>query len=152
MTTRTQFMTREKPAISAWRGLITIQARVVAQIERDLAAAGCIPLAWYDVLLPLSRAEGQKLRLHELAEHAVLSRSGLTRLVDRLESEGLLRRESCPEDRRGYHAVLTATGEEALRRAWPVYRSGIENYFARYLSSAQISMLIATWAEIPPSR
>lgn len=150
MKAQTPAAAREQPAITAWRGLINIQSRVVAQIERDLVAASCIPLGWYDVLLPLSRATGQKLRLHELAEHAVLSRSGLTRLVDRLESEGLLRRESCPDDRRGYHAVLTATGEEALRRAWPVYKAGIEQYFARHLSTAQINMLVETWSEIPP--
>lgn len=135
--------------MTAWRGMINIQSRVLAQIERDLAEAACIPLAWYDVLLPLSRAKDQQLRLHELADHAVLSRSGLTRLVDRLESEGLLRRESCPDDRRGYHAVLTATGEEALRRAWPVYKAGIEKYFARHLSSEQINMLIKIWSVIP---
>lgn len=139
----------DKPAMVAWRGLINVQARVVSQVERDLAAADCIPLAWYDVLLPLSRAAGHRLRLHELADHAVLSRSGLTRLLDRLVIEGLLLREACPDDRRGYHAVLTAAGEAALRKAWPIYKQGIEQYFARHLSPAQLDALVEAWSAIP---
>lgn len=140
---------QEPPGIRAWRQLISVQARVLARIERDLAEAGQIPLAWYDVLLPLARAEGQRLRLRELADRAVLSRSGLTRLVDRLEKEGLLRRERCADDRRGYHAILVPKGQQALRAAWPIYRQGIEAYFARHLSTAQLGNLYRTLSAVP---
>jgi DNA-binding MarR family transcriptional regulator len=75
--------------------------------------------------------------MHELAEAVVLSRSGLTRLVDRLYAEGLVDRAPCPEDRRGQHAVLTAKGRAALRKTWPVYARSIEKHFAGHLSEAE---------------
>lgn len=131
----------EEPGVAAWRSLINVHFRVVAQIERDLAAANLISLSWYDVLFALVTAPGRRLRLNELARKAVLSRSGLTRLVDRLDSEGLLTREPCEEDRRGYHAVLTDRGLEAVRKAWPVYRKGILGYFAAHLTENQLETL-----------
>jgi DNA-binding MarR family transcriptional regulator len=99
----------------------------------------------------LSRAPqaAARLRLHDLAGRAVLSRSGLTRLVDRLQDEGLLRRERCAEDRRGYHAVITDKGRKAVREAWPVYRRGIEQYFARHLGALQLRTITETLDQIP---
>ena len=90
----------------------------------------------------------RRLRLHELARKVVLSRSGLTRLVDRLEAEGLLRREQAISDRRGAYAVLTDKGYQALRSAWPVYAAEIERRFGRHLSSAQARDLAALLAGI----
>jgi DNA-binding MarR family transcriptional regulator len=81
--------------LAAWRVFLTAHARAVGAIERDLAAGDFIPLTWYDVLVPLSEAPGGRLRLHELADRVVLSRSGLTRLLDRMERADLLRREPC---------------------------------------------------------
>src|ERR671921_132950 len=92
---------------AAWSALLLTQARLMREMERELAASGVILPELYDVLLALDRAPDHRLRLSELADHIVLSRSGLTRLVDRLEKHGLLRREQCPEDRRGAYAVLT---------------------------------------------
>ena len=131
-------MTKPEPLrLAAWRAFITAHARVVDRIEDDLAAAGQIPLTWYDVLVELSESPGCRLRLGELARAVVLSRSGVTRLVDRLEAVELLRREPDPDDRRGAYAVLTEQGRRALRRAWPVYAGGIEAHFGRHLSDAQ---------------
>src|SRR5918997_3145626 len=96
--------------LAAWRTFITAHAAVIDAIERDLRAAGVISLTWYDVLIELAEAPNRRLRLHELARAVVLSRSGLTRLVDRIEAAGLLHREACAEDRRGAYAVLTAEG------------------------------------------
>src|SRR5918998_5973050 len=100
---------------AAWRSLITAHAVVVEKVERALLEAGLPPLGWYDVLLELSAAPGCRLRMHELAGAVVLSRSGLTRLVDRLEKAGLLRRESDPSDRRGGVAVVAGPGRGVLR-------------------------------------
>ena len=116
---------------------MTAHAALINQIERELLEAGVVSLSWYDVLFALYDAPGQRLRMNELASAIVLSRSGLTRLVDRLEAEGLLTRERLTSDRRGAFAVLTEKGVEAMRRAWPVYARGIEKHFASFLSDEE---------------
>jgi len=127
--------------LAAWRHFITAHAQLIEQIDKELDAAGCVSLQWYDVLIELAEAPELRLRMSELAQKVVLSRSGLTRLVDRLEAEGLLRREACPTDRRGAFAVLTADGLAALRRAWPIYARGIAEHFARHLDDAEARTL-----------
>ena len=126
----------------AWRALLRAHAAAVGRIERDLAASEPeLPLTWYDVLVALVGAPERRLRLRELAHEVLLSRSGLTRLVDRLEAAGLLRREPDPTDRRGAFAVLTDEGYEALRRTWPLYARGIQEQFARYLEADEATIL-----------
>src|SRR5581483_7541527 len=115
-------------------------ALVVERIARDLQAAGAVPLEWYDVLLALSDARGRRLRMHALAEAMVLNRSNATRLADRLEAAGLLRRAPTPGDRRGAFAVLTDAGAEALRAADAVYASAVNSLFGRHLSSDEVDM------------
>ena len=130
-----------EPRLAAWRAFLNAHATLIDVLERELAAAECLPLSSYDVLLALAEAPDPRRRMHELASAVVLSRSGLTRLVDRLEAEGLLRREACPTDRRGAFAVLTADGLAALRRAWPIYARGIAEHFARHLDDAEARTL-----------
>lgn len=130
--------------LAAWRAFLNAHATVIDVLERELAAAECLPLSSYDVLLALAEAPERRRRMHELASAVVLSRSGLTRLVDRLEAEGLLRREACPTDRRGAFAVLTPEGLAALRRAWPIYARGIAEHFARHLDDAGARILTDT--------
>ena len=131
----------DEPRLAAWRAFLNAHAVVVDLIERDLAAADLIPLTWYDVLVALWEAPGHRLRLHELARAVVLSRSGLTRLVDRLEAAGLLRREPCADDRRGAFAVLTPEGRAAQLRSWPVYSRAIAEHFARHLADEEARTL-----------
>ncbi len=133
----------DETRLAAWRALLNAHAAAVAAIERELAADDLVPLTWYDVLVALWEAPGRRLRLNELARAVVLSRSGLTRLVDRLERAGLLSREPCPEDRRGAFAVLTREGEAALRRAWPVYARGIDRHFGRFLDDGEAPVVAA---------
>lgn len=119
----------------AWRALLRAHAAAVAAIERDLAASEpTLPLSWYDVLVALVGAPDRRLRLSALADEVLLSRSGLTRLVDRLERAGLLCREPDPTDRRGAYAVLTEDGFQAVRRTWPLYARGIQAHFGRHLT------------------
>lgn len=125
----------------AWRAFITAHALVIERIERELAEAGLPPLGWYDVLLELSVAPDRRLRMHELARAVVLSRSGLTRLVDRLERASLLRREPDPADRRGSFAVLTDEGAAVRERMWPVYARGIAEHFGKHLGDEEIEVL-----------
>lgn len=134
--------------LAAYRAFITAHAAIIAQLEREMAAAGVIPLTWYDVLLELYEASERRLRLHELARRVVLSRSGLTRTVDRLAAAGLLRRESDPLDRRGAFAILTTEGHAALRQAWPIYARGIAAYFTRHLDEEEARALTAIFERI----
>jgi DNA-binding MarR family transcriptional regulator len=137
--------------LAAWRALLNAHATAVGAIERDLAAGDFIPLTWYDVLVALSEAPGERLRLHELADRVVLSRSGLTRLVDRLERARLLRREACPTDRRGAFAVLTADGRATLRRTWPAYARGIVEHFARHISAEEAAAIASVLGRVNAS-
>lgn len=132
----------------AWRKYYVSFWRVFAAIEADLAAAGLPSLSWYDALYELYLAPDRHLRMNELARSALLSRSGLTRLVDKLEKEKLIERRSCPADRRVQHAQLTDKGVEVLRKIWPVYRAGIAKYFAAHLSAAEARELEKTLTKV----
>jgi|SRR5579863_10154215 len=131
----------EPSHLAAWRSFLAAHAALINQIEHELIEAEVVPLSWYDVLFALYEAPGQRLRMNELASAIVLSRSGLTRLVDRLEAEGLLSRERCGTDRRGAFAVLTDKGLAAMRGAWPVYAKGIAEHFARHISDEEARMI-----------
>lgn len=128
--------------LQAWRLFLTTNARLIAQIDDALHTAQQIPLNWYDVLIELYEAPGKRLRMSELAERVLLTRSGLTRLVDRLEKEGYLTREIDPADRRGFYATITDSGVEAMRQAWPIYADSISHRFAQHLSDEEARLLI----------
>ena len=127
--------------VEAWGHLLRLQARVVARIEEDLRKSGKIPLTWYGVLLALDNTTEKRLRMSEIADRIVLSRSALTRSVGKLEAEGYLKRERCSHDERGAYAVLTRKGRRALTEARPVYWAGIKKYFATNMTTAEISDL-----------
>jgi DNA-binding MarR family transcriptional regulator len=118
----------------AWAVLLTAHATLIEKIEAARAEAKLPPLAWYDVLWELEKAEGGKLRMHELARRIVLSRSNLTRLADRLEDARLIEREDTPHDRRGYHCVITRAGLAMRRKMWPVYKAEIERLFSKHIT------------------
>jgi DNA-binding MarR family transcriptional regulator len=122
------------PHLAAWRGVLNAQASVVTDAEAALAAAGLPPLAWYDVLWAIRRAPTRRLRMAELADSLTISRGGLTKLADRLETAGLIRREPADNDGRGLYAVLTADGNALLRRMWPVYARALGETFASTIS------------------
>lgn len=124
-------------SLDAWRALLNAHARITGEVERALGDAGLPPLGWYDVLWPLHRAPKNRLRVGALAGQATLSRTGLTRLLDRLEAAGLVRREPAPEDRRGAYVVITPAGSALLRRMWPVYERVLDAAFAARLQDAR---------------
>jgi DNA-binding MarR family transcriptional regulator len=117
----------------AWAVLLTAHATLIERVEAALAAAGLPPLAWYDVLWELEKADG-RLRMRELGERVVLSKSNLSRLADRLEAAGLVNRRDAADDGRGYDLVLTRAGRAMRKRMWPVYEAQIEALFSRHLS------------------
>jgi DNA-binding MarR family transcriptional regulator len=126
---------------SSWPALLTARALVVEAAEKRLAEAGLPELSWYDVLWALERAPRARLRMHELASQTVITRSNLTRLIDRLEAAGLATRERDGEDRRGAFAVLTAPGRQMRARMWKVYGPAIEELFDRHLSGNEQATL-----------
>ncbi len=122
-------LTPEDPRLGAWRSFLEAHARLARRLDDELRAGHGISLAEYDALLQLARAPGRRLRMNQLADRVILSRSGITRLVDRLEAAGLVERTSCPTDARGAEAVLTEAGLERLRQAARTHLAGIERYF-----------------------
>ncbi|HZD38562.1 MAG TPA: MarR family transcriptional regulator [Actinomycetes bacterium] len=128
--------------LAAWRALLEAHAAVTDLLERELEQERGLPLSKFEVLLELAEAPGGRMRMLELAQSVVLSKSGLSRLVDRMEEAELVRRERCPSDRRGYFAVLTERGRAVLRRAAPVHLSGIQEHFARHVADDEVQVLI----------
>jgi DNA-binding MarR family transcriptional regulator len=126
---------------SVWALLLTTHAVLVEQIEARLAGQGLPPLGWYDVLWALERADDQRLRMNELAAQVVLSRSNLTRLVDRLEEAGLVARQRSEDDRRGAFAVVTAEGKAMRKRMWPAYQSAIRELFEEGISESEAAAM-----------
>ncbi|MBD1824149.1 MarR family transcriptional regulator [Cyanobacteria bacterium FACHB-DQ100] len=126
---------------STWRLFLTTHVKLLDQIEAKLKAAALPPLEWYDVLWTLKEAPEHRLRLSEVADRVLLSRSNLTRLVDRLEAAGLLRRERCPNDRRGAFAVLTESGFAMQEQIWAVYSDCIAEYFGQYLNDEEAQVM-----------
>lgn len=134
--------------LEAWRKYYSSFWRAYAAIEADLEAAGLPSLSWYDALYELYLAPDRHLRMSDLARSALLSRSGLTRLVDKLEKAGLIRRQACPSDGRVQHAELTDKGVDVLRRIWPVYRAGITKYFAAHVSDAEARQIAEIFGRV----
>lgn len=122
--------------VAPWRAMLMAHSRALRAIEADLQAAGTIPLTWYDVLLELRAADGE-LRMQDLGERVVLSRTRVSRLVDELQTEGLVERVADPDDGRAVLAAITTAGRDALRAAAPHYLSGIERHFTSHLTESE---------------
>lgn len=133
---------------SVWPLFMTAHAVLVTEIEARLSEAGLPALTWYDVLWALERADGKRLRMSELADMTVLSRSNLTRLVDRLESAGLVKRVRSKEDGRGAYAIVTASGRAMRRKMWTIYSLAIEELFENHIDSDDVEQLEGTLRRI----
>lgn len=131
----------DEPHLSAWRALLNAHAATVARVEEALAEAGLPPLSWYDVLWAVRRAPGRRVRMSELADGLTISRGGLTKLADRLEAAGFLRREPAADDGRGLYAALTDAGNEMLREMWPVYAGVLQQTIVAAISSDEAEAL-----------
>src|SRR5689334_15570177 len=138
----------EDPAVDAWRGLLVAHSRLVPAVEADLRAAGQVPLSWYDVLLELNAAPDLRLRMSELGQRTVLSRTRVSRVVDELAAAGLAERRPDQADGRSSFAVLTPGGKQALRRAWPVYRRAIHRHLGARLTARQARELATLLGQV----
>lgn len=137
----TEQISRHDPRLRAWRAFLQSHARVVRELERELQDEQQMALVDYDVLVQLSAAEDRRLRMSELADRLLLSRSGATRLVDRLVADGLVERVVCDSDRRGQWASLTDAGRERLRTATPTHLRGVAAHFLDRLSPDDLDAL-----------
>ncbi len=128
--------TADDPRLDSWRSFLQAHARLTRRLDEELQAAHHLSLAEYDALVQLAGTPDQRLRMSALADRVLLSRSGITRLVDRLEAGGMVRRSACPTDARGAEAILTAEGLERLRDASRTHLGGVERYFLGVVSAS----------------
>ena len=148
MTSMTAEITPQR--ILVWRMLQRAQVRVTRSLEAELLSAHDLAPAAYEVLLQLSEAPGWRLRMNDLAERVLLSRSGLTRLIDRLQRDGLVSREACASDARGLFAVLTRTGERRLTEATPTYLRAIRERFLDLLDDEELRQCAGILTKLVP--
>jgi len=136
--------------LRAWRGLLRTHARLVKALDAELEAEHGLGVTSYEVLLYLADAAGGRMRMHDLASSVLLSRSGLTRLVDRLERDGLLERKSCEDDARGAFAVLTPAGRQKLDAARRTHLDGVRRHFLEHLADDELDALGDIWDRVAP--
>ncbi len=140
------------PRLRAWRAFVEAHTAVMDVLERELTERRGISLTWYDALLQLSEAPGQRLRMSELADSIVISRSGFSRAARRMEEAGLIARERSPEDGRGAYVVLTEHGRRTFRHAAAVHLRGVAEHFLRHLSEDEAAVMEAALRRVRPAR
>jgi DNA-binding MarR family transcriptional regulator len=133
---------------AAWSGFIRAHASIVKDLDADLRAAHGLPLSSFDVLVQLSLAPEGRMQMHKLAEAVHISRSGLTRLVDRLERQGLIERHKGERDPRQVFACITSSGLERLAETTPTHLAGVRKRFLERLARTQMSQLTAVWNQL----
>ena len=127
--------------LQAWVLLHRVHRKLLELVGMSLKNNDLPPLDWYDVLLELRREESTGLRQYEIGERILLNKHNLSRLIDRLEKQQLVRRDACEEDGRGNWIKITEEGEKVLRRVWPVYGQSIQKEFGEKLSQNEFSEL-----------
>ena len=139
---------------SAWGALLQVHAAVVPVLDQKLTAEAGMPLRFYDVLLELAAAPERKLRMSDLADRVVLSRTRVSRLVEEMAVEGLVVREQNPADGRSAYAALTDAGLRRYRQAAPKYLAGIEEHFSQHLQDRELKELASVLQRVlsaPPT-
>jgi DNA-binding MarR family transcriptional regulator len=137
-----------EPYLSAWRAVLNAHAVLIDRIEHELTLANLPPLSWYDVLWAVRRAPGRRIRMAQLADSLTLSRGGLTKLADRLEREGLFRREPADDDGRGFYATITDKGIALLRQMWAVYSRVLRQTFAASMDEGEARMIASALTRV----
>lgn len=142
-------MVPTEEGMRAWRAFLEAHAAISKKMERELREECELPLSWYDALVQLHEAGGS-LRMHELADHLLLSRSATTRFADRLEGAGFIERSSAKSDRRGTVVTLTETGKQELKRTAPVHMRGIVEHFVGRFADDELAQIEALFSRIGP--
>ena len=134
--------------VRAWVGLVRAEQALLSKVEADLKAAGFPPLAWYDVLLELSREPETGLRPIEIERRTLLAQYNASRLIARLEEADLVKREACPQDGRGQLVVITAKGRDLRKRMWSVYGAALSKHVGEKLSRPEAQQLAGLLAKL----
>ncbi len=140
--------TLEPDMLDAWRGFLFAHAKVVRALEADMIEQHDLPLTWFDLLSRIKQAPGQRLRMHQLEEASLFTRSGITGLADRLEKAGFVRRERSAEDRRGVYLAITQAGTDKIDEVWPDHELSIQNHFGQHLDPKGAKALQAATEKI----
>jgi DNA-binding MarR family transcriptional regulator len=138
----------DRDELAAWGGFLHAHAALTRALDAELIDAHGMPLSSYEVLLFLARAPGGRMRMSELAESVLLSRSGLTRLADRLEKAGLIERQECPTDQRGLFAAITDSGRHTFDQAHRTHLEGIRRRFLARLSDEEQRRIGELWERL----
>jgi DNA-binding MarR family transcriptional regulator len=139
--------------VDAWIALMRAQQSTLLKIERALRDAELPPLAWYDVLWALDRAQEAGLRPFEIERRILIAQSNISRLIDRLEEQGHVERRPCEADGRGQHVVITPSGRELRRRMWPIYAKALREAVGHRVSereAASLAGLLTKLVDEPP--
>jgi DNA-binding MarR family transcriptional regulator len=134
-------ITARDPRLDPWRAFLTAHARITRRLDEELRAEHDLSLAEYDALLTIADAPDRRIRMRQLADRVILSKSGVTRLIDRLVLDGLVERRACASDARGAEAVLTPDGLDRLRRASRTHLRGIEEHFLAAVDASDLSII-----------
>lgn len=140
--------TLDQRELNAWRGMLGVHSAMVRQLDAELERAHGLPLTSYEVLLRLAEAPEGALRMGRLADDLFLSRSGLTRLIDRLVKAGLVERTNCESDRRGSFAKITEEGRRRFDEARPTHLDGVREHFLSKLDDDDLDDLAAVWSKV----
>lgn len=136
--------------LKAWERLLRSRQYFVARVEEELRLADLPPLEWYDVLWELEQADGEWLRQADVSRRVLIAPYNLSRLIDRLEQDGLVARRQCPKDGRNNVLVLTDKGRDLRRRIWPVYAAALDRHFGSRLSAAEARELALLLGRLDP--
>jgi DNA-binding MarR family transcriptional regulator len=138
--------TPSRHELIVWRAFLEASTTLFDVLDEEMQAETGLTLRWYDLLVRLEENDG--LRMHEISERILFSKSGLTRMVDRMEEDGLVRRERPANDRRVIQVWMTPQGLETLKAARKVHRRGIQHHFAQHLGAEDIDALAKILAKL----
>jgi DNA-binding MarR family transcriptional regulator len=133
--------TQTDKKINAWHTFLKAHSVVIGALEREIMKDQHLPLNWFDVLAWLDHAPDGRLRMQVLAKSIYLSSSGLTRLLNRMAAAGLVERQNCPDDRRGWYAIITDKGRATYKRAFPQHTQEVEKQFLSRFNDDEIEVL-----------
>ncbi|HEY3764381.1 MAG TPA: MarR family transcriptional regulator [Gaiellales bacterium] len=136
--------------LAAWRGFLRVHAALERELDAELVARHGLPLSSYEVLLTVADAPDERMRMSEIADSVLLSRSGVTRLVDRLERDGLVERIPCEDDARGQYAVLTPGGRDAFDAARATHLAGVRRRFLELFDAGELEGMAGFWERLVP--
>jgi DNA-binding MarR family transcriptional regulator len=141
--------TRSSNVEQIWEGLARVHSSMTAALEHDMVPEAGMPLAWYEVLLNLSRSPGGMMRYQDLARVAGITNSGASRRLEQMTRAGLIERRSCPTDRRGVFAHMTTKGQAAFKTAYKIFVNSLERNLGTMLKQGDAELISAALSKLP---